>query len=156
LILTGLTAQDTPSSTERLRGILGRQGRARAALLAAAGLAAAAIVAAVVAAAPGPASQRPAPGGRSAVPATTAARARMVTIDNAALDGQPAAAVLAKLRRAGLHPRLAELPDGSQPPGSVITVAPAGRVPLGSPVTVTAATAPPGHKHHHHHGGNGD
>jgi serine/threonine-protein kinase len=155
LLLTGLTKPGAPPSTERPPGVLDRLGRGRAALLAGAGLAAAAILAAVLAAAPGPASQRPAPAGHStaaATPASTAARAGMVTVDNAALDGQPATTVLAKLRQAGLHPRLAEQPDASQPPGSVITIQPAGPVPVGTTVTVTAATAPGSQKHHHGHG----
>jgi hypothetical protein len=36
-----------------------------------------------------------------------------------------------------------------QPPGTVVSVQPSGRVAEGSIVTVTAATAPAGHRHHH-------
>jgi beta-lactam-binding protein with PASTA domain len=77
----------------------------------------------------------------------------MVTVDEAALAGQPADRVLRQLRQAGLRPALAQTPGGRLPPGTVISVQPAGQVPAGSAVTVTAASAPPGHRHGHGHGG---
>jgi hypothetical protein len=80
----------------------------------------------------------------------------MVTVDNAALDGQPAAAVLAKLRQAGLRPRMIQQPDGHMRPGTVISVQPAGLVPAGSAVTVTVAVPPPGHGHHAVNGDSGN
>jgi hypothetical protein len=45
------------------------------------------------------------------------------------------------------------MPDGRLPPGTVISVQPAGQVPAGSAVTVTAASASSGHRHGHGHGG---
>jgi eukaryotic-like serine/threonine-protein kinase len=153
LTLTGITAHDSPPLRQRLSGSSGWPGEA--ALLAAASLAAAIALAAVLAAATaGTARQQPAPAGPSAASAVPAART--VTIDNAALDGQPAAAVLAKLRQAGLRPRLVQLPDGRQQPGTVITIQPAGPVPAGATVTVTVAMPPPSRRHHHGNGGNGD
>ena len=152
LMLTGVTAHGAPPLRQRLRGILDRPRQA--ALLTAAGLAAAIALAAVLAAAVGTAGQHPAPAGPSAAPSVSAART--VTVDNAALDGQPAAAVLAKLRQDGLRPRLVQVPGGHQRPGTVISIQPAGPVPVGTTVTVTAAIPPPSHKNHHGNGGNGD
>jgi eukaryotic-like serine/threonine-protein kinase len=152
LTLTGITAHGAPPPRQRLSDSTGWPGQTT--LLAAAGLAGAVALAAVIVAATGTAGQHPAPSGPSAasgVPAT-----QTVTIDNAALDGQPAAAVLAKLRQAGLQPRLVQLRDGRQQPGTVITVQPGGPVPAGAAVTVTAAMPPVGHGHHHDNGGNSD
>ena len=72
---------------------------------------------------------------------------------SAALQGQPADAVLGQLRHAGLRPRLTRVPDGHLRPGTVISVQSAGQVPVGTVVTVTAASAPPGHGHGHGNGG---
>ena len=72
---------------------------------------------------------------------------------SAALQGQPADAVLGQLRHAGLRPRLTRVPDGHLRPGTVISVQPAGQVPVGTAVTVTAAAAPPGHGHGRGNGG---
>jgi eukaryotic-like serine/threonine-protein kinase len=149
LTLTGITAHGAPPLRRRLRGSLGRPERA--VLFIAVGLAAVAgLATALAAVVPGYASQPTAPAGpstTSTVPAT-----RTVSVDNAVLDGQPATAVLAKLRQAGLRPRLTEMPSGNLRPGTVITVQPAGPVPARTTVTVTAAVPPPGHSHHHHHG----
>jgi serine/threonine-protein kinase len=124
----------------------------RRTVLAAAGLAAAAALAAVLAvAAASTGAGLPALSGHAAHPAGGAART--VAVDTATLDGQPAPVVLAKLRAAGLRPRLVQQPDGGQQPGTVISVSPAGPVPAGTAVTVTVATAPPGHDNHR--GGNG-
>ena len=71
----------------------------------------------------------------------------------AAVQGQPADAVLGQLRHAGLRPRLTRVPDGHLRPGTVISVQPAGQVLVGTVVTVTAASAPPGHGHGHGNGG---
>ena len=153
LILTGITAPGVPWHRRRLRGSLSRPGRAIP--LAVAGLAAVASLAIVLAAVvSGAASQQtapPRPAAASSVPA-----ARTVSVDNAVLVGQPAIAVLPRLRQAGLRPRLAEMPSGDQQPGTVIAIQPTGQVPAGTTVTVTATVPPPGHSHHHHNGDNGD
>jgi serine/threonine-protein kinase len=149
LALAGITVRDAPLLRRQLRRISSLK---RAPLLAVTGAIAAAgltavLVAATSAAAPpvpsknGPTATAPAPAGR------------MVTIDSAALRGRPADAVLGQLRQAGLRPRLAQAPDGHVRPGTVITVRPAGPVPLGAVVTVIVATAPPGHGHGHNNGG---
>ena len=106
------------------------------------------LVAAASGAAPPPAAATHGP--------TATAPARMVTVDGAALQGRPADAVLGQLRQAGLRPRLVRAPDGHVQPGTVITVRPAGSLPVGAVVTVTVATAPPGHKHGHNNGGGGN
>jgi hypothetical protein len=41
---------------------------------------------------------------------------------------------------------------GAQPPGTVVSVQPSGRVAAGSSVVLTAALPPRGHGHHHGHG----
>jgi len=122
-------------------------------VLAAAGLVAVAALAAVLAVmAASTGGRLPVPSGQATQP--TANAAGMVTVDTATLDGQPAQVVMAELRAAGLRPRLVQQPDGGKQPGTVINVAPAGPVPAGTAVTVTVATAPPGHDHHG--GGNGN
>jgi beta-lactam-binding protein with PASTA domain len=70
-------------------------------------------------------------------------------VNAGALAGQQARAVTRQLRHMGLRPRVVGAVRGSQPPGTVISVQPSGRVPTGSIVTVTAALPPPGQ-------GNGD
>jgi len=49
-----------------------------------------------------------------------------------------------QLRQMGLRPRVVGTVRGSQPPGTVISVQPSGRLRAGSIVTVTAALPPPG------------
>ena len=63
--------------------------------------------------------------------------------------------MLGQLRHAGLRPRLTRVPGGHLRPGTVISVQPAGQVPVGTAITVTAAAAPPGHGHGNGGGGNG-
>jgi eukaryotic-like serine/threonine-protein kinase len=153
LALEGITVRDEPLLRRQLRraGPLGRAPvLAVAGVIAAAGLTAV-LVAAMSGAAPQP--DRAKTGPSAAAPAAPAAR--MVTIDSAALEGQPADAVLGQLRQAGLRPRLARVPDGHLRPGTVISVRPAGQVPVGTVVTVTAA-APPGHRHGQDNGGGGN
>jgi len=82
--------------------------------------------------------------GRSSAPAT-----RTVEVNADALAGQRASAVSQQLRQFGLRPRVVGAVRGGQAPGTVISVQPSGRVPVGSVVTVTAAVQPHGH-------GNGD
>jgi eukaryotic-like serine/threonine-protein kinase len=92
---------------------------------------------------------RPQPAAGPPSAARTAPGARSVEVNAGALAGQQARAVTRQLRHMGLRPRVVGAVRGSQPPGTVISVQPSGRVPTGSIVTVTAALPPPGQ-------GNGD
>jgi serine/threonine-protein kinase len=148
IALAGITVGDAPLPRRHLHRVSSLE---RAPVLAIAGVIAAAGLAAALVAATSGAPPRPAP----AKSGPAASAARMVTIDSAALHGQPADAVLGQLRHAGLRPRLARAPDGHLRPGTVISVQPAGQVPVGTAVTVTAA-APPGHGHGHGNGGGGN
>jgi serine/threonine-protein kinase len=89
-------------------------------------------------------------------PATQAART--VEVNAGALTGQPVGAVGRQLRQLGLHPHVVWVTNGTQAPGTVISVQPSGGVPVGSAVRVTVALAPPGHRHDHghDHGHSGD
>ena len=144
--------RDAPLIRRQLRRVSSLE---RAPLLAAAGVIAAAGLTAVLLAATSGAGPQPtrAKTGPSTA-ATAAPAARMVSIDSAAMKGQPADAVVGQLRQAGLRPRLVRAPDGHRTPGTIISVQPAGQVPVGTAVTVTAAAAPPGHRHGHGNGGN--
>jgi len=112
-------------------------------LLAASGAAAIAGLAIWLAASSGaPASS---PSRHSATqPATArpAAPARTVDVNQAALAGQPVASVVRELRQLGLQPQVTWVTTAQQPPGTVISVQPAGHLPAGSTVTVTAAQRP--------------
>ena len=153
LTLAGITVRDAPGFRRQLRhvGSLGRLGRVP--VLAVAGAIAAAGLTAVLLAATSGGGPQPTRAKTGPSAATAAPAARMVTIDGAALEGQPADAVLGQLRHAGLRLRLTRVPDGHLRPGTVISVQPAGQVPVGTVVTVTAAAAPPGHGHGHGNGG---
>ncbi len=80
---------------------------------------------------------------------------RLAQVSPAALAGQPLPAVRRQLRHEGLHVRVAWQPNGHQQPGTVLSVQPAGQLPPGTTVLVTAALPPPGHRRGHHHQGNG-
>ena len=82
-------------------------------------------------------------------PATQAARTVEVNAD--ALTGQPVGAVGRQLRQLGLHPHVVWATNDTQAPGTVISIQPSGAVPVGSAIRVTAARAPPGHRHDHSH-----
>jgi hypothetical protein len=97
---------------------------------------------------------QPAAGPPSA--ARTAPGARSVEVNAGALAGQQARTVTRELRHMGLRPRVVGAVRGSQPPGTVISVQPSGRVPAGSIVTVTAARPPPGQGDGDGQGNNGD
>ena len=87
-------------------------------------------------------------------PGTSApASPRLAQVSPAALAGQPLSVVRRQLQHEGLHVRVAWQPNGHQQRGTVLTVQPAGQLPAGATVLVTAALPPPGHHHHH---GNGD
>jgi eukaryotic-like serine/threonine-protein kinase len=79
----------------------------------------------------------------------------MVTVSESALLGQPVGAARHQLHQLGLSVRVAWQPGGDQQAGTVISVRPAGQVPVGSTIVLTAA----GNGHHHGDGngqGNGN
>jgi eukaryotic-like serine/threonine-protein kinase len=89
---------------------------------------------------PNPAASHPAPA---------------IAVNPASLTGRPVGAVLAELRQRGLRPGLVWVPTSAKPPGTVLQVRPAGALPRGATVTVSAA-AQPGDRHGGGHGrGNG-
>jgi serine/threonine protein kinase len=89
---------------------------------------------------PSPAASHPAPA---------------IAVNPASLTGRPVGAVLAELRQRGLRPGLVWVPTSAKPPGTVLQVRPAGALPRGATVTVSAA-AQPGDRHGGGHGrGNG-
>ena len=144
---------DHPRPTGRGRGPWhwSRRGRAVA-------LAAAVVVIAVLAgwALAGQATG-PRPGGSSHGSALSrhSPAARMVTVNGQALAGQPVKSVAERLRQLGLRVDVQHVRTGQQDPGTVISVQPAGQVPAGSVVTLTAALPPPGQGDGHGQGGDG-
>ena len=79
-----------------------------------------------------------------------------VTLSAGALDGLPLDSVLQRLRDLRLRARVVRVPLAEQPPGTVISVDPHGRVRVGSLITVTVAAPELGHGHGHGNGhGNG-
>ncbi len=89
----------------------------------------------------GPASS---PSHHPAATAHPATAARTVDVNQAALAGQPVGPVVRQLRQLGLRPEVRWVTTAQQPPGTVISVQPAGQLPPGSTVTVTAAQRPAG------------
>jgi serine/threonine-protein kinase len=105
-------------------------------------------------------SQPPATATRQpqASPAASTPGPATVNVNAAALVGQPVGAVRQQLAGLGLRPRVVRSVTGGQRPGTVVSVQPGGQVAQGSVITVSAAVAPPGHRHHkakHHGHGNG-
>jgi serine/threonine-protein kinase len=88
------------------------------------------------------ATHRASPGPGTHGPAT-------VSVNAAALLGRPVGTVREYLAGLGLRPRVVRSVTGAQPPGTVVSVHPSGRVAEGSIITVAAAVAPPGPHHHH-------
>jgi hypothetical protein len=72
------------------------------------------------------------------------AGARRVEVNGAALRGQPVSAVRRKLRQLRLIVHVRWRASDQVSPGDVLSVAPAGRVPVGSVVVVTGAIRPAG------------
>jgi hypothetical protein len=66
----------------------------------------------------------------------------MVTVRNGALAGRPADWVVRYLRRRGLLVDLHWQVSAGRPPGTVLSVLPTGRVPVGARVGVTVAFQP--------------
>jgi hypothetical protein len=77
-------------------------------------------------------------------------------VSQTAVAGRPLTAVRRQLHALGLHVRVAWRHDGQQPPGTVLWVSPAGRLPAGTTVLVTAALPAHGHHHGKKHDGGGD
>jgi eukaryotic-like serine/threonine-protein kinase len=94
---------------------------------------------------------------RTAAPAPRTS-ARMAEVNAGTLAGQPVSTVVQQLRQLGLRPQVIWLATAQQPPGTVISVQPAGQVPAGSTVIVAGALQPHGHGGHGHggHGHGGD
>jgi hypothetical protein len=88
------------------------------------------------------ATHRASPGPGTHGPAT-------VSVNAAALLGRPVGTVREYLAGLGLRPRVVRSVTGAQPPGTVVSVHPSGRVAEGSIITVAAAVAPSDHRHHH-------
>ncbi len=65
-----------------------------------------------------------------------------VTVDIAALQGQSAARVAASLSSLGLNP-VQTTAVSTASPGTVVSIAPSGRIRVGTPVVMTVAVAPP-------------
>jgi eukaryotic-like serine/threonine-protein kinase len=102
--------------------------------------------------APPPAARTPGAADRT----STAPAGPTVEVNADALAGQQARAVSQQLRQLGLRPRVVGTVRGGQAPGTVISVQPSGRVPVGSTVTVTAALPPPGQGNGNGQGNNDD
>jgi eukaryotic-like serine/threonine-protein kinase len=126
-------------------------GRARTARPGAAAAAAVAVVVAVVAAVllgsviePGPAPRAVTiPSATPSGPARPAhAGSPIVEVRASALIGQPVAVAVHRLRQQGLSVRVRWQRSGAQPPGTVLSVRPAGSRPVGSTVTLVAAVSP--------------
>ncbi len=128
----------------RARGALGR-----AVLPAAAGVALIA-TAAVLGSLTGPGPEPHAgtiPSATPSGPAVPASKASTVDVRLRPLIGEPVAVAARRLRQQGLSVRIAWRRSAGQPPGTVLSVQPSGRRPLGSLVTLTAALRPRPHGH---------
>jgi eukaryotic-like serine/threonine-protein kinase len=134
-----------------------RRGRAGRVVLVAAGAVVIALIGLLLAGGTGGAGNRPLTVPSSqAGPSTPAAQ--LASVNGGSLIGQPVHDVLRQLHQLGLQVRVLWQPSDQQPPGTVTSVSPVGRVPVGSLVTVTAVPQDngPGHHDHHGHGGGGD
>src|SRR5215469_3641325 len=99
---------------------------------------------------------QPVPGRPSASAAAMPPPARMAEVNAGALAGQPVTAVQQQLRDLGLRIRVQWQRGGQQPPGTVLSVQPAGQVPVGSIVVVTATLQPPSRGSSNGNSGTGD
>jgi serine/threonine-protein kinase len=108
----------------------------------------------------GPAPLRPAAAPRATATAAVTAAAspavRTVDLKGGSLAGQPVSAVRQQLRQLGLVPRVVWLPTTRRPPGTVVSVQPAGYLATGSTVTVTGAYQPQPHHQDNGKGHGGD
>jgi hypothetical protein len=83
-------------------------------------------------------------------PVVPASKASTVDVRLRPLIGQPVAVAARRLRQQGLSVRIAWRRSDEQPSGTVLSVQPSGRRPVGSLVTLTAALRP---RRHGHQGG---
>jgi hypothetical protein len=81
-------------------------------------------------------------------PAVPASKASTVDVRLRPLIGEPVTVAARRLRQQGLSVRIAWRHSAGQPPGTVLSVRPSGRRPVGSLVTLTAAlrSRPHGHQ----------
>ena len=134
-----------------------RMPSGRAAVLSVTGLIAAVILGVLLAGSPGHSGSQP----QAAPSPTVAARSRTsaastVEVSLSSLEGQPVSAVRRQLQQLGLMVRVLWQPSG-QDPGTVLSVQPTGRVPVGSVIALTASS-PQRHGHRNDQGngqGNG-
>ena len=103
---------------------------AAAALLLIAGVALAAMMS------PGP------PPRAAGKPAAARVTPAALVVDVSSMTGQPVSVVVRQLKQLGLRVRVRWQASDQEPPGTVVSVLPGGRVPPGSTVTVTGALAP--------------
>jgi serine/threonine-protein kinase len=75
-------------------------------------------------------------------PVVPASKASTVDVRLRPLIGEPVAVAAQRLRQQGLSVRIAWRRSDEQPPGTVLSVQPSGRRPVGSLVTLTAALRP--------------
>ncbi len=80
---------------------------------------------------------------------------RTVSVNAAALIGRPVGVAVHQLQRLGLRVRVTWEPSRDQAPGTVLSVAPAGQVPVTATVFVTGASKPAAHEQGHDHGHSG-
>jgi serine/threonine-protein kinase len=86
---------------------------------------------------------------------SSAPSARTVTVNAAALTGQPVRLVVRYLRQHGLHVTLSWRPAEHDRPGTVLGLSPSGKVQVGTMITVTAAGKGHNDNRGHDHGHNG-
>jgi eukaryotic-like serine/threonine-protein kinase len=144
LTLTALQEPPLPSPRHRLRG--GRKRSRNTVIFAASGAVLAAGVGGWLATASSgtpattskrqPAAILPTARARQSVPGRT------VEVNQAALVGRPVSSVVGQLRQLGLQPQVSWITTARQAPGTVVSVQPAGQIPAGSTVTVTASLQP--------------
>jgi eukaryotic-like serine/threonine-protein kinase len=128
-----------------------RPSRKGAALAAAATVVVASLVGWIVATA----SESARPPGQVPGSHSSTKAGRTVTVDAAALLGQPVSAVVSQLRQLGLQVTVAWQPSHDQKPGRVLSIEPSGRIPVGTNVLVTGARRQGEHHGEGHGNGNG-
>jgi serine/threonine-protein kinase len=156
--IAGMTLPDRPPAPHlsQVRAQVRARPTGRAVALAAAGLAAVVLLWLL---ALGLGSQGPPSVAARNSKADSSAVSTMVEVNGGSLAGQPVRAVRQRLRQLGLVVRVLWRPSDLQPPGTVLSVQPGGRVPAGSVIVITGAFQSQDHGHGHDHGhggGNGN
>ncbi len=139
--LTGAQLPDPPAAWRPQRRRAGLAVTAAVVVAGAAGLLLGTVLAAPQ---PQPAASTPPAAASTPAASASAGSPAAAEVNAGSLVGQPLSDVLARLRSLGLRPQVTYTNGG--PPGTVLSVQPAGQVPAGSVVVVTAAQ-PPGHDH---------